>query len=221
MNKNKGKVLSKIVLTAIVPLAVLAGMFILPSSASAAGVIPEMDLITGYSSTGGTTEFKDNAQDLIYKIQQGDVITFSITPTSTSETINYLWQVRQGQVLASSIDITTYNWTVPSATSTWEIEIEATLKDGMGNTIGRESVNWSITTSDLKTVNPGESIQAAIDSLPVEGGIVELAAGTYNINSSLRINKSNVTMVGVGIDSTTITTSADPMVFVITRISLG
>ncbi len=143
----------------------------------AVGVIPEMDLITSYSSTGGTPQFKDNNQDLIYKIGQGDAITFSVTPTSTPETINYLWQVMQGsQVLASSTDITTFNWTVPSvtATSTWGIEIKASITDEVGNTIGRESITWSITTSGLITVSAGGSIQNAIDSFPAEGGIVEL-----------------------------------------------
>jgi len=53
-------------------------------------------------------------------------------------------------------------------------------------------------------VNPGESIQAAIDSLPVEGGIVELAAGTHNITAPIWINKNNITLRGQGIDKTII-----------------
>lgn len=64
------------------------------------------------------------------------------------------------------------------------------------------------------TVNPGESIQKAIFNLPEEGGIIELAAGTHEVNDTLYppgtfaiwgggialysiiINKSNVTITG-------------------------
>ena len=37
----------------------------------------------------------------------------------------------------------------------------------------------SMASATTITVNPGGSIQAAIDSLPAEGGVVELAAGTH------------------------------------------
>ena len=64
------------------------------------------------------------------------------------------------------------------------------------------------------TVNPGESIQEAINNLSAEGGIIELAAGTHEVNDTLYppgtfelwgggtaqysiiINKSNVTITG-------------------------
>ncbi|KAF5437430.1 PKD repeat-containing protein [Candidatus Methanophagaceae archaeon] len=63
------------------------------------------------------------------------------------------------------------------------------------------------------TVNPGESIQEAINILPDEGGIIELATGTHEVNDTLYppdsfagydfvdlysiiINKSNVTITG-------------------------
>jgi len=184
----------------------LYSLFCIVSVTRATGVIPEMDLIASYSSTGGTPQYKDNDQDLIYKVKQGDEIIFTITPTSTSETLNYLWQVKQGsQVLASTTEKTnTYNWTVPSATSTWEIEIELTITDEVGNTKGRESVSWTITTSDLITVNPGESIQDAIDSICPEGGVVELAEGTFVINSTIWISKSNITLRGAGMNATLI-----------------
>ncbi len=45
-------------------------------------------------------------------------------------------------------------------------------------------------------VNPGESIQAAIDSLPSEGGVVELAAGTHDVNDTIIINRSNIVIQG-------------------------
>lgn len=46
------------------------------------------------------------------------------------------------------------------------------------------------------TVRPGESIQAAIDSLPPEGGCVCLKVGTHTITQPIRIAKSNVTLHG-------------------------
>jgi hypothetical protein len=45
-------------------------------------------------------------------------------------------------------------------------------------------------------VAPGESIQAALDSLPPEGGAVCLRAGTHKIQEAIRIEKSGVTLHG-------------------------
>ena len=45
-------------------------------------------------------------------------------------------------------------------------------------------------------VSPGESIQAAIDSLPPEGGAVCLRAGTHRIETAIRIARSGVTLHG-------------------------
>jgi hypothetical protein len=67
--------------------------------------------------------------------------------------------------------------------------------------------------AEIITVNPGESIQEAINNLPDEGGIIELAAGIHEIDDtmyppgtmdigwgpisySLLVNKSNVTITG-------------------------
>ncbi|MCK4625126.1 MAG: right-handed parallel beta-helix repeat-containing protein [Phycisphaerae bacterium] len=71
---------------------------------------------------------------------------------------------------------------------------------------------WTASTF-LVRVKPGESIQKAIDSLPPEGGIIELAPGTHEVNNtmyptkyysgnsenphySILLNKSNVTVYG-------------------------
>jgi len=53
-------------------------------------------------------------------------------------------------------------------------------------------------------VNPGESIQDAIDSLCPEGGVVELAPGIWTINSTILINKNNVIFHGTGKNETVI-----------------
>lgn len=46
------------------------------------------------------------------------------------------------------------------------------------------------------TVAPGESIQAALDALPDEGGCVCLKTGVHIINEPIRINRSNVILQG-------------------------
>lgn len=43
-----------------------------------------------------------------------------------------------------------------------------------------------------------ESIQAAIDALPKEGGLVRLPAGTFVLSAPLRITTEDVTLVGAG-----------------------
>ncbi|MCP4329289.1 MAG: hypothetical protein GY791_12725 [Alphaproteobacteria bacterium] len=45
-------------------------------------------------------------------------------------------------------------------------------------------------------VHPGESIQAALDSLPDEGGCVCLKPGIHDIDSTIRIERSNVMLHG-------------------------
>jgi nitrous oxidase accessory protein NosD len=45
-------------------------------------------------------------------------------------------------------------------------------------------------------VNPGEDIQAAIDSLPIEGGCVCLRSGIHEITASLNITASNIRLEG-------------------------
>lgn len=52
-------------------------------------------------------------------------------------------------------------------------------------------------------LEPGDSIQAAIDALPAAGGVVKLTPGTYTLTSSL-ILRSGVVLVGEGLQSTTI-----------------
>src|SRR5262249_7196011 len=45
-------------------------------------------------------------------------------------------------------------------------------------------------------VNPGESIQAAIDALPASGGCVCLKTGLHTITQPIRINRSGVILHG-------------------------
>jgi hypothetical protein len=57
-------------------------------------------------------------------------------------------------------------------------------------------------------VSPGEDIQAAIDSLPPEGGAVCLKAGTHWIRAAIRLDKSRITLHGES--AGTIVESAPP-----------
>lgn len=52
---------------------------------------------------------------------------------------------------------------------------------------------------------PGSAIQAALDDLPVSGGIVFVPSGTYNASNPIAITKSNVTLTGTGSSSRVIT----------------
>jgi hypothetical protein len=62
----------------------------------------------------------------------------------------------------------------------------------------KSSVNsfTTISASNYIMVNPGESIQNAIDMLPLEGGTVELAAGVHDVYDTIVINRNNITIQG-------------------------
>lgn len=61
----------------------------------------------------------------------------------------------------------------------------------------------------IRNATDFDSIQAAVDDLPVEGGIVFLSAGTYDITSPI-ILRSNVALVGEGkVTKITTTLSTD------------
>ncbi len=180
---------------------------------NAAGIIPQAELMQSYSSTGGSPQFKTDDQDLIYKIQPGDTLVFSVTAAGA---LGYRWQVMQGsEVLDSSNQGTTFNWTVPAENSTWKIAIEITSSNDIGRIIGRDYLSWSLTTADLITVSPAQSIQTAIDSLPGEGGIIELAAGKWSPNTTLTIDKSNVILRGTGKTQTEIEQIQDIIIILV------
>jgi len=161
--------------------------------------------ITNWSSTGGNPTYKDNPQDLIYKVQQGDTITFT---AASNLSCDHVWKVLKGsEELTTHTEHNTktssFTWTVPSEKNNWDITVFL-LPHSVGP---RPRLTWTLTTSALNIVNPGESIQNAIDSLPPEGGIVELKEGMWNINNAaapIWIKKSNVTLRGQGKDKTII-----------------
>ena len=71
-------------------------------------------------------------------------------------------------------------------------------------------------------VNDQEEIQKAINDLPTYGGSVYLLEGTYNISSSININKSNVTLMGAGAATVlNLTTNNAIQAFNVSRIILS
>ncbi|RLE01101.1 MAG: hypothetical protein DRI99_07815, partial [Candidatus Aminicenantes bacterium] len=163
--------------------------------------------ITNWSSTGGSPTNKDNPQDLIYRVQPEDTITFTVT---ANETCNFTWKVMLGaEVLQTHEENNTktssFTWTVPNETSTWDMEVETSNYKPVLGPYKQDHKVWTITTSELITVNPGEDIQAALDSLPEEGGVVELKEGTWNLSNAdtpIQINRSNTTLRGQGKNKT-------------------
>ena len=178
--------------------------------------------ITDWFSTGGTPTYKDNPQDLIYKVQPEDTITFTVT---ANETCNFTWEVMRGaEVLQTHEENNTktssFTWTVPNEVSSWDIEVNAQGKLKAVGPTETAHLFWSLTTSNLITVAPGESIQDAMNSLPAEGGIVELTSGTFVITSTILINKSNVILRGAGMDKTVIDGSSGEFTVIMVHDSL-
>ncbi|HHF53439.1 MAG TPA: DUF5123 domain-containing protein, partial [candidate division WOR-3 bacterium] len=67
---------------------------------------------------------------------------------------------------------------------------------GDGNSGTAKILAYYNTNPTKITVQPGESIQEAINNLPAEGGVVELAPGVHDVYDTIVINKSNVTIMG-------------------------
>ncbi|RKX43917.1 MAG: hypothetical protein DRP27_07600, partial [Thermotogae bacterium] len=175
----------------------LALILVLVSS----GSVSAAPVITSWSNT------KTGDSDTIFSVTEGETITFSIT---TDKQYDHIWKVVMGgkelaNHTANSTTASSFTWTVPSEKANWDIEVEVFgRRPAAAGPPERIPLRWTITTSNLKTVNPGESIQDAIDSLPAEGGVVELKEGTFNISSTIKIKRSNITLRGAGRDKTTI-----------------
>lgn len=179
---------------------------VISSMASIAYAKPS--IVSG-SSTGGHTQQKRNPQDLIYKVQPGDVITFT---ASANNSCTFTWKVMLGaKVLKTykedNAKRSSFKWQVPNKVSTWDVEVEIfNYKPSMGP-YEQDHKIWTITTSKIVVVEPGKDIQKAIDSLPKEGGVVELKEGVWKLNNSrtpILINRSGITLRGQGKNKTTI-----------------
>ena len=163
-------------------------------------------LIRNWASSGGQVEFKENEQDLIYKVKEGDKIIFTIT---TNEPCVHYWKVWKGSCVlhtSKKKDTTAsqFAFTIPDEKASWDIEVEVYYRKPAIGPYRKNYKRWSITTSAIRLVKPGESIQEAINSLPKGGGIVELSAGMHQIGRTVYIAKSNITLRGAGANRTTI-----------------
>ncbi|RLB03971.1 MAG: hypothetical protein DRG59_10945, partial [Deltaproteobacteria bacterium] len=92
--------------------------------------------ITNWSSSGGITTNKDNPQDLMYLVQPGDEITFSVI---ANEACNFTWEVNKVEEKnATSSSITdSFTFTVSSIDCSqdpskciWEIHVKAYNDNG-------------------------------------------------------------------------------------------
>ncbi|RLI52316.1 MAG: hypothetical protein DRP09_18205, partial [Candidatus Thorarchaeota archaeon] len=92
--------------------------------------------IVAWSSSGGNTTNKDNPQDLMYLVQPGDEITFSVT---ANEACNFTWEVNKVEEKNTTSLSTTdsFTFTVPSLDCSqdpseciWEIHVKAHNENG-------------------------------------------------------------------------------------------
>ena len=149
---------------------------------------------------------KTGDADQVFLVEPGDTITFTVT---TNEICNFTWEVMLAAKVLQAYEennkkTSSFTWQVPNETSTWSIDVACMRRRTVVGPPERAVLSWTITTANLIEVNEGEDIQSAIDSLPDEGGIVELKEGTWNITSPIRIRNDNITLVGQGIDKTII-----------------
>ncbi|MCK4623999.1 MAG: right-handed parallel beta-helix repeat-containing protein [Phycisphaerae bacterium] len=151
---------------------------------------------------------KTTDQKTVFAVEQGEEITFTVKAEVAEK---YLWHVNGKPQQAPNAE--SFKWTVPDKKGMWKISVKTTNKarrqwvrkraafwnkwvEGKGKEKfirGMTDVSlypvkgqteWIVSTF-LKRVNPGESIQEAIDSLPPEGGVVELADGTHEVNDAM------------------------------------
>jgi len=100
------------------------------------GIVSAAPSIVAWSSSGGNPANKDNPQDLMYLIQPGDEITFSVT---ANESCNFTWEVNKVEEKNTISPSTTdsFTFTVPSLNCSqdpseciWEIHVKAFNENG-------------------------------------------------------------------------------------------
>lgn len=179
-------------------------------------------------------------QKTVFQVTHGEQITFSVNAEGGEKHLwlvdgiqkgvgedSFTWTVPSEygmwKILVMTTNSAWENWVdkEQESLSGWKERITSKYKERFIHDMIDLSVypieaqkEWIVSTS-LTTVNPGESIQEAINNLPAEGGIVELAPGTHEVNDtmylpgtyvykyknatfdySILINRSNVTIYG-------------------------
>jgi pectin methylesterase-like acyl-CoA thioesterase len=65
-------------------------------------------------------------------------------------------------------------------------------------------IRWFGASPNATSSQNSASIQKAIDSLPGSGGTVLFPAGVYRVADAIRVVRNNVSLIGEGIDATTL-----------------
>ena len=96
-----------------------------------------------------------------------------------------------------------FTLTIQSSTANWpsrQIFASDCLTTGSVNFVGNYASRiflpewWGAKADDMTSSN--DAIQSAIDALPTNGGIISFAAGSYQINNSINIERKNVILKG-------------------------
>ncbi|RLF88442.1 hypothetical protein DRN46_07085, partial [Thermococci archaeon] len=94
--------------------------------------------IIGWESTGGNPSNKDGPQDLMYLVNEGDSVTFSVT---VNEVSNFTWEINKAVVFEEfSKTSSSYVFNVPERKGIWEIHVRA------WNEKGEDHMEWVIST---------------------------------------------------------------------------
>jgi len=151
-------------------------------------------------------------RDTIFLVKSGERVSFTVR---TARSCEHCWSVLKGSKVLSAraekdVNESSFTWDIPEDKGNWEIELEAYDHIPQFGPAQKAHLTWTLTTAGLKTLKPGESIQAAMDSLPPEGGVVELLEGGYSADSErIRVNRSNVILRGAGMDKTVVDKAID------------
>jgi hypothetical protein len=161
-------------------------------------------------TTGSGTDPVENAA---YRVAENswaeDAVTWNTMPEAGDELD--AWVTTNNRAI--KIDVTDEIADALQAGGLFSIAIKSPHNmgdDGASIYASRENLEWATPKLEIRfnqptvTVEPGESIQAALDAIHAQGGgIVDLAAGEHMVTESL-VLYSDITLSGQGADRTTL-----------------
>lgn len=201
-----------------------------PSMADKGAPVPgKSDGPTGAPGIVSWFNSKTNDRKTAFLVKQGEKVTFKVKTTRDEK---YQWRVDKD--VQKETKGNSFTWTVPHRKGIWKIHLRANnkiqrqqvqemLEDWKGYKVpdkearrildiplwtdaryrSDSQMEWIVSTF-VRTVEPGDSIQKAVDSVPPEGGIVILASGIFSIDAPIRIKRNNIALTGSGMDKTKI-----------------
>jgi len=177
----------KVKMASMMIAGILAGAGTLISYAESADTKYGSLKIVSWSSSGGHTQKKNSPKDLIYRVNKGDKITFTV---KLNKSCTCEWKVMEGakiieRYIEKKKDRSVFKWQVPNRISTWDIEVEVYRYKPAIGPYKQDHKIWTITTSKIISLAPGKDIQKAINSLPKEGGVVELKEGIWELDYNI------------------------------------